>query len=221
MGRLLAYLRAYVPTWDTTHTQGLNYAYGTAQIEEPDRAIEQLKHIARGHALSLGKNYITMEDLSVPIKVVLSTASIERVKVFDLLLAHNGTLTTTLITKSLNMTAPPARRTMYEFQAIEIADLIETSDSTEEKRIVLKDKFNWFLSDEFIKLRENFRPEDYKEYLEKRKIRLKEKPTPRIETPEPEPESEIYECTACGETYGEQARRTHKCGEYNTDTEEQ
>ena len=45
------------------------------------------------------------------------------------------------------MTAPPARRTMYEFQAIEIADLIETSDSTEEKRIVLKDKFNWFLSD--------------------------------------------------------------------------
>ena len=55
LGKLLAHLRAYVPTWDTTHTQGLNYAYGTAQIEEPDRAIEQLKNIARGHALSLGK----------------------------------------------------------------------------------------------------------------------------------------------------------------------
>ena len=172
LGKLLAHLRAYVPTRDTTHTQGLNYAYGTAQIEEPDRAIEQLKNIARGHALSVGRNYITMEDLSIPIKAVLSTASIERVKVFDLLLAHKGTLTTTLITKSLNMTAPPARRTMFELQAIEIADLTETSDPTEEKRIILKDEFKWFLSEEFDKLREKFRPEDYKEYL-KRKINEK------------------------------------------------
>ena len=64
----------------------------------------------------------------VPIKVVLSTAFIERVKVFDLLLAHKGNITTTIITMSLNMTAPPARRTMSEFQAIEIAELIETSN---------------------------------------------------------------------------------------------
>ena len=181
LGKLLAHLRAYVPTWDTTHSQGLNYAYGTAQIEEPDRAIEQLKNIARGHALSLGRNYITMDDLSIPIKVVLSTASIERVKVFDLLLAHKGELTTSKITMSLNMTAPPARRTMFELQAVEIAELIETSNPTEEKTILLKDEFKWFLSEEFDKLREKFRPEDYKEYLEKRKKSLKEKPTPRIE----------------------------------------
>jgi hypothetical protein len=33
--------------------------------EEPDRAMEQLRNIARGFALSKGRNYITKEDLSL------------------------------------------------------------------------------------------------------------------------------------------------------------
>ena len=35
-----------------------------------------------------GRNYLTLEDIPLLIKVVLSTASIERVMVFDLLLAN-------------------------------------------------------------------------------------------------------------------------------------
>jgi len=214
LGILLSHLRAYVPTWDTTHTQGLNYAYTFAIKEEPDRAMEQLTNIARGHALSMGRNYITMDDLSVPIKVVLSTASIERVRVFDLLLAHKGKLTTSIITKSLNMTHHPAHRTMAEFQAIELVDLVEPSHPTEEKTIFLKYEFKWFLSPEFDKLRDKFRPEDYREYIKKKgkgkeKGGTLEEKTPPRSDPDPEmvqaieeaakasTESIIYKCPIC------------------------
>jgi hypothetical protein len=237
LGILLAHLRAYVPTWDTTHTQGLNYAYTFAIIENPDRAIEQLYNIARGHALSVGRNYITLDDLSIPIKAVLSTASIERVRIFDLLIAHKGTLTTSIITKALNIKHSPVHRTMAELQAIEIVNLSETSYATEEKTIVLKDQFSWFLSEEFDKLRDKFRSEDYKEYLNKRTGRtLQEKTPPRRDTVQemkvgienndnddyegeifiaskPEQiELERFQCAACEKELDSNTEKTHVCG---------
>jgi hypothetical protein len=94
LARLLAYLRGVVPTWHTRETQGSNYGYGMAIKEECDRAITQLYNLARGHALSRGRNYVALDDIPLIIKVVLSTASIERVTIFDLLLAHKGIMTT-------------------------------------------------------------------------------------------------------------------------------
>jgi hypothetical protein len=75
LARLLAYLRGLVPTWHTRITQGSNYGYGMAIKEECDRAITQLYNLARGHALSRGRNYVTLDDIPLIIKVVLSTAS--------------------------------------------------------------------------------------------------------------------------------------------------
>jgi hypothetical protein len=103
LGILLSHLRAVVPTWETHDTQGTDYAYATAIREQPDRAITQLKNLARGHALSQGRNYISREDIPVVVKTVLSTASIDRVNVFDLLLKHRGTLTTSKMQSSLNL----------------------------------------------------------------------------------------------------------------------
>jgi hypothetical protein len=97
LGMLLGHLRASVPTWDTSHLQGSEYAYSIATVEEPTRVITQLWNLARGHALSQGRTFITKEDLPIVVKVVLSTASIERVTVFDLLLAHGGKLQTPVI----------------------------------------------------------------------------------------------------------------------------
>ena len=87
-----------------TWNQGLDYAYATARIEDPQRAITQLRNLARGHALIQGRTWITIEDLPLPIKVVLSTASIDRTNIFRLLIANNGTLTTTDNKESLNTT---------------------------------------------------------------------------------------------------------------------
>jgi MoxR-like ATPase len=107
---LLARLRAIVPTWETKGTQGSEYSYGLANVEHPSRAINQLRNLARGHALSQGRTYITLDDISIVLHTALSTATIERVSMFDLLIANKGVLTTTQICNFLNTTPPTARR---------------------------------------------------------------------------------------------------------------
>ncbi len=84
LAQILAHLRGTLQTWETRDTQGTEYDYSLPIIEEPDRAITQLRNLARGHALSQGRNFITIADIPILIKVVLSTASIEKVKIFDL-----------------------------------------------------------------------------------------------------------------------------------------
>jgi len=182
IGLLLAHLRGVVPTWGTYGTQGTDYAYATARIEDPQRAVTQLRNLARGRALSQGRTYITIEDLPLPIKVVLSTASIDRTNIFRLLIAHNGILTTKTITDSLNITYHPAHRIMAELKAVELVDLKENETETEQKEITLKHEFDWFLTDEFKELCEGFEPSDNSEFVEayckKYNINLEEKTRP-------------------------------------------
>ena len=163
LGILLSHLRGSVPTWDTSHSQGSEYAYGIATIEEPSRAITQLMNLAKGHAISQGRNFITKEDVSIVIKVVLSTASIERVAVFDLLLAHGGKLQTPVIEESLNVTSSTALRTMTEFKAIGLVDSNKNNGSSHVNEITLKPEFDWFLTTEFRDLRDNYKPQKYTE----------------------------------------------------------
>ena len=60
LAQILAHLRGTLQTWETRDTQGTEYDYSLPIIEEPDRAITQLRNLARGHALSQGRNYITI-----------------------------------------------------------------------------------------------------------------------------------------------------------------
>jgi hypothetical protein len=167
LGRLLAHLRGVVPTWETkdNESQGIGYAYAIANIEEPDRAIRQLTNLARGHALSQGRNYLKEDDISIVVRVVLSTASTERVRIFELLLNFGGSLTTRQIMDYLNTSAPTAKRTMAELKAIDLVSMetIQGDHGGEpQKRIILSDKFDWFLTEEFNNLkfshRKNFSP---------------------------------------------------------------
>ena len=125
LGKLLARLRAIVPTWETKNTQGSKYAYGLANIEDPSRAITQLTNLARGHALSQGRDCIVLADIPVIAHVVLSTASIERVTIFQLLISNNGKLSTQQIIEGLNTTKPTALKTMTELQAIGLVQMYE------------------------------------------------------------------------------------------------
>jgi hypothetical protein len=179
LGRLLSRLRGVVPTWHTQDTQGSDYAYGIATIEEPDRAITQLRNLARGHALSQGRNYITSQDLPIVIKVVLSTASIERVTIFDILISNKGRLTTTQITTSLNITPHTAHRTMVELNALGLVDMPSIGDKPNtEKQIIIKSEFGWFLSEEFTQLREAFVPEDNSDVQYKQETKQLEEKIP-------------------------------------------
>src|SRR5918994_2941792 len=149
LAKLLAHLRAFVPTKETKSTQGSEYSYVFARIEDPSRAITQLRNLARGHALTKGRNYITEDDLPIVIHTALSTASLERTRIFELLLENKGRLTTSQIVNFLNTTKPPALRTMVELKAAGLVDVMDDSDIyNSPKEISLKSEFNWFLSEQ-------------------------------------------------------------------------
>lgn len=154
LAKLLARLRAIVPTWETKDTQGSGYAYGLANIEDPSRAITQLSNLARGHALSQGRDYITMADIPIVAHVVLSTASIERVTIFQLLISNNGNLSAQQIIQGLNTTKPTALKTMTELQAIGLVRMYgdESEGYNSKKEIELRSEYKWFLTDEFKEL---------------------------------------------------------------------
>jgi predicted transcriptional regulator len=157
LAKLLARLRATVPTWETRDTQGSEYAYSLAKVENPKRAIKQLSNLARGHALSKGVKYITMDDIPLVINTALSTASTERVRIFEILIANKGTLTTSQICDFLNTSKPTALRTMTELKATGLVEMSETRTNdgyNMTHTIKLKQEFDWFLSDEFQELKE-------------------------------------------------------------------
>jgi hypothetical protein len=168
LGKLLARLRGNVTTFHTEKTQGSNYGYSTPIREDPERAMTQLRNLAKAHAVSQGRTYLTIDDIPILIKVVLSTASRERTMIFDLLLAGDGKMNTTQIVKSLNISSTTALRTMAELKALELVSgnfgneeyLYEGMEnySNEQYKITLHPDFEWFLTDEFRKLREGYIP---------------------------------------------------------------
>ena len=153
----------------SSHNSG--FSHRLPIIENPSRAAQQLYNLARGHALSYGRNYITKDDVLLIIKVVLSTSLIERVLILDLLIANKGTLTTSQITDSLRISSNTAKRTMTEFKGLELVTMEQTNGnaSNSEYKITLHSKFDWFLTEEFKKLREEFIPTDYHNELNNKK----------------------------------------------------
>jgi hypothetical protein len=166
---LLAPLRGVSQTWETKGTQGSDYGYTIPIIEETARAEARLYDLARGHALSQGRNYIILEDISIVIKVVLSTGPVERVRLLDKLLGVADSLTTGQITSSLEISKPTALRTMIELAILGLVDIYPklgmdddpaVHPPNEEKKITLKSDFvKWLKTDEFKRLRGGFVPE--------------------------------------------------------------
>ena len=114
LGTLLGHLRCIATTWHTEGTQGSDYGYNVSQPEDPRRAITVLQNLARGHALLTGRNYISLEDIPIVAKTVLSTAQTERVSLFYLLLDNGGDVSTNDIVEYLGVSRPTAGRTMTE-----------------------------------------------------------------------------------------------------------
>jgi hypothetical protein len=150
---LLSYLRCVAQVWETHDTQGSDYAYSISQREVPRRAVTALSNLARGHALLIGRNHITLDDIPMIVKTAMDTAQIERVSMFSLLVVYGGTLTTNQILQSLNVARKTALRTMAELKAIGLVDMEDFHESGQNnlsKRIVLNTRFSWALSDSMI-----------------------------------------------------------------------
>jgi hypothetical protein len=167
LGKMLAHLRAVVPTYSTPRVQGggTDYTYGLPMVEDPGRAITVMRSLAKGHALSQGRAYINLDDIPIVAHMAFSTTTLERVRLFELLIEHGGTLTTPILCESLNISPPTARNTMTE---LKVAGLVDLTGSEEEEKIhgitmgvVLKNEFEWFLSEDFTKIRKALLKEKY------------------------------------------------------------
>ena len=60
---------------------GTEYEYSPAVLEGPARYRQSLYNLARGHALVNGRRTLTMEDLELPKRIVLSTGPVERLRI--------------------------------------------------------------------------------------------------------------------------------------------
>ena len=59
---------------------------------------------------------------------------------------------------AMNCSKPTALKTMKELAIIGLVDQYEKESKTKpEKAVILKNEFNWFLSDEFTRLRQGTR----------------------------------------------------------------
>ena len=152
--QLLKNLRGAVTVWERKKSVEEEYGHSLPIIEDPSRAAIQLNTLARGHALSQGRTYITMEDLTIVAKTMLSTCPRERSAVFDLLLQNGGTLTTKHIATGLDISPPTARRVMEELDVIGLVNMKDSDTQTEEKEITLRPEFSWFLEDDFKWIRD-------------------------------------------------------------------
>jgi hypothetical protein len=170
LGELLAHLRGTVQTWETEGTQGLDYAYGSDIIENPERVMQHLYNMARAHALSQGREHITTDDdLPLIVKVVLSgAASAERVKVLDLLLSgdRERRYTASEVAEAIGTSEKTAKRTMTEFKALKLVEFDELGNvGSPLVSIRLKEGFDWFFSKEFKKLKGDYMTGDFKGQL--------------------------------------------------------
>ena len=152
LAQLLSKLRASIPTWHTNESDsgGSNYHFEMPVIEDPSRASNALYNLARGHALLYGRNFVTTDDLSVVIPVALSSASRERVTLFEYLIRNNGELTTEQFEEQAKVSRSTARKEMKKLAILDLVDEFEEEATTKPiKKIKLKKAFSWFLSQEF------------------------------------------------------------------------
>jgi hypothetical protein len=84
----------------------------------------------------------------------------------DLLLAYKGTMTTSQIADSLNISSPTALRTMTELKALGLVQMTN-GDSNAPAQITLDPQFNWIFDKQFLELRKGFVPSDNSEYMAK------------------------------------------------------
>jgi hypothetical protein len=166
---MLAHLRGTVETWEPKGTDGSDYSYASENVENPRRVMTQLFNLARAHALSQGRSYITIEgDIPFIIKVVLSgAASIERVKLLHLLLSDSKArrYTSEEVAEAIGTSKKTAERAMVEFKALKLGEYENLAGA---KTIRLRDGFDWFFTPEFKRLKGDFMTGDFKGQLVKK-----------------------------------------------------
>ena len=158
VSQLVASLRGTIYVWKS---EGRREANHTAPlIEKPDRINQALYNLARGHAIVCGRTRLADIDIGYVIQVALSSGPLERVKLFNLLIAHDGQLETQTIMDSLGFSRPTSLNLMEMLKHLKLVkEIIEDipglgkKPGRTETRIKLKKRYAWFISERFKTLK--------------------------------------------------------------------
>jgi hypothetical protein len=147
---------------------GYQYEYGHDEPieEEASRANQILYNITRAHAFEVhGRDYITEDDLIIPIRMALSAANRNRVSVIRAILTAKDTegtpykvLDTNWLASATKLTRLPLQKTLEELQALGLIDIDPNKDSDNESYFRLKLELEWVYEDSFQKLLERCYP---------------------------------------------------------------
>lgn len=156
--KILARLRSSINVWEESFGQK-KYNHTQPITEMPDRLNQLIYNLMRGHALACGRENITHDDLEIVFRVALDSAPPNRSKIFKHLIKANGRLATLDVMGILSCSRPTALRHMEELSILGIVDtdgnmLDETENYSgrPEQKIILKEKYSWFISEECRKL---------------------------------------------------------------------
>lgn len=140
--KLLARLRGLVDVYEVkTESNETHYSFRTPLIEGPQRAINILYNLARGHAIIHSRRQLSMEDMRPVIEVVLSSMPFDRGRAFKLLIESNTPVNVSDLKAHLRCSGGTAKKIMETLNILGIVDLIETDDDM--KCMSLKEEFTW------------------------------------------------------------------------------
>lgn len=154
IAQLVACLRGTINVWKEPLGDD-SYNHTIPQIEKPDRINQSLYNLARGHAVACGRTAINDEDITIVLKVALSSASLDRIKLINKLIEFDGVLTTEQVIHGIQCSRPTALKLMEMLQHLEIVEEISNNNlavGRSEKVIKIKDKFSWFIGNRFKQL---------------------------------------------------------------------
>jgi hypothetical protein len=149
IAKLVASLRGTINVWQDGG-DGEEYNFTASQIEKPDRINQALYNLARGHAVACERSHITDEDIAIVLRVALSSGPIDRTKLFNLLISHEGVLTSQTIMDELGFSRKTALRLMAMFCLLKITEEDESlaiKTVRSEKVVKITKEFSWFVGE--------------------------------------------------------------------------
>jgi len=136
--RLLARLRASIQVWEDEYKNEV--LYETPLIEKPMRIVNVFLNIAKGHAITEGRNYTTKEDVVMIPKIMASTMPEDRMNAFDVFLSHFSDfvcdenqkelkeLSLKEVAKIMCVSEKVARKTLKTLEVLQIIEIIRKEE---------------------------------------------------------------------------------------------
>jgi hypothetical protein len=189
------------------------YTFEQPIIEHASRANTVLYNIARAHAFEVhGRNYITMEDLPIVIKITLSSTNRNRISILRHMITevrhaddggqieHKAKFFTSELVKLLGMSPSNVRRVMKELQLLGVVRVgrePRPSDrKSKEDYIELLQRFKWLVEEPFQQLAKSFDWEVFESPIET--AHKQALPMERAY-----PNSDIWRCKLCKKHTGD------------------